>query len=186
MNDMTQEARNNESLPPRSIKGAPFAWQDRRVLTRILGFYEGEKKAVAKAIYTTFTEIASERGARKGEEVAVFSASHAEIAAKCGRSVSSVKRYASDFKRMGLLDWRCRKRGRENDYNMWKLAAYNIRYLEPTSLHNSEPAQTAHNSELVRKEGLKKSLIKKRQYNSLEKTDEMFSIKDHLRKRPKP
>lgn len=165
MNYWKKEPRRNlsgEDLPRgRKLSEATFSWQDRKVKRLIREHYAGRSLTTAIAVYDTFTDIASLRGAQVRKETAAFPAPRDEIAAWSGKSVSTVMRYARDFIEMGILYRQCRKRGKENSYNLWILLPHPVQHIERTPVHNNGSAQAIHNSERVRKEGLRKREEKK-------------------------
>ncbi|NNM83753.1 hypothetical protein HKL94_00850 [Candidatus Parcubacteria bacterium] len=180
MNYWKKEPRKDlrgEGLPQgRKLHGTAFSWQDRRVKKLIRERYTGHALTTALAVYDTFTDIASLRGAQAQEETATFSAPRDEIAAWCGKSVSTIMRYARDFMRMNILYRQCRKRGKENSYNLWVLLPYPVQHLEHTPVHNSGSAQAVHNSERVKKEELRKRGEKKERSDYVRHTEGAESI----------
>ena len=145
-----------------------------------------KKRTTAVAMYQAFSECASEHGLKIRAHTATFPAALKRIGAKAGKSTSTVKRYMQEFKTLRVLSWETRKHGKVNWSNMWTLIEGSAHYSRPTSLHNSEPRHGAHNSELPREEGLRRSIKNKERINAEGTTDEMLSIGEHLRKRPRP
>ena len=138
---MTEIRRDKPEPQPRDIRKSPFAWQDMRSMRLVRESFSGKKRSTAIAIYQALTECASEAGRMKGKHVSTFAVPLVRIAAKSGKSVSTVKRYAGVFRTLGLIGWAIRRQGKTNLPNMWTLLA--------PSLHNSEWRYTQH-SELVR------------------------------------
>ena len=186
MNDMTTTPHDENRRGGRSTKHTPFAWQDMRTMRFLREQFTEKKRTTAVAMYQAFSECASEHGLKIRAHTATFPAALKRIGAKAGKSTSTVKRYMQEFKTLRVLSWETRKHGKVNRANLWTLLESSAHNTRPPSLHNSEPRHGAHNSELPREEGLRRSIKNKERINAEGTTDEMLSIGEHLRKRPRP
>ena len=156
----------NKSPRPTTLKGIPFAWQDKRVTKVIRESFNRRKRPIAIALYQTLTEQASNAGGKQGKAVSEFSAYLEGLAEKIGRSVATVKRYMADFKRLGIVSWQNRKWGHRNLANLYTLRHY-----------------SHHNSELPIKERRKDSTIINKDVDNSGITKGFNSLKDILDKR---
>ena len=168
---------------PTTLKGVPFAWQDKRVMTIIRNSFTGKKLAVAIAVYQTLTEQASNAGGKQGKAVSDFSAYLEGLAGKIGKSVATVKRYLADFRRLGIVSWQNRKWGYKNLANLYTLCAYSPHNGGPTSLHNNKLSTVAHNSELPIKERRISTTIINKDVDNSEDIRGFKPLKDILDKR---
>ncbi|OGD25104.1 hypothetical protein A2819_00125 [Candidatus Azambacteria bacterium RIFCSPHIGHO2_01_FULL_40_24] len=173
----------NKSPRPTTLKGIPFAWQDKRVMKVIRESFNRRKRPIAIALYQTLTEQASNAGGKQGKAVSEFSAYLEGLAEKIGRSVATVKRYMADFKRLGIVSWQNRKWGHRNLANLYTLRHYSHHNSGPTSVHNNELSTVAHNSELPIKERRKDSTIINKDVDNSGITKGFNSLKDILDKR---
>lgn len=185
MNDMTNIPHDQNRQQARNIRRGPFAWQDMRTMRFLREQYNGKRRTTAVAIYQALSECASEYGRITKKHTSTFPAMLERIAAKTGKSVSTIKRYMQEFKALGVLSWETRKQGKMNKPNVWTLLESSAHNSKPTSLHHNEPRHGAHNSELPREEGLKRSIKNKERINAEGSTDGLQSIGDILRRKPK-
>jgi len=185
MNDMTDTARDENRRQARDISNGRFAWQDMRTMYFLRQQYSGKRRTTAVAIYQALSECASEYGRITKKHTSTFPAHLERIGAKAGKSVSTVKRYAQEFKTLRVLSWETRRQGKVNRPNLWTLLESLAHNSRPTSPHNNEPRRGAHNSELPREEELKRSIKNKGRINAEGSTDGLQSIGDILRRKPK-
>ncbi len=158
----------------------PFAWQNMKTIAYLRWSFTRKRFPTALAIYQAFTELASEAGKRRRAQTAIFSATHQEIAEKSRKSVSSVKRYANEFKKIGILDWDIKKRGKENAPNIWRLLKCPVQNSEPTPAQNGGLPALAQNSELPSEERLRKLLKKDRNVDNSKRGGGFKSIGETL------
>jgi hypothetical protein len=152
---------NTIKLRPFRLQGVPFCRQDVRIMTLIRKNYEEKKLTTAKAIYQTFTELASIAGRGKGRHTNQFPAYYETIAHWSGKSVSTIKRYSKDFRELKILDWETRKKGKMNLANLWKLLDYSGQNSGPTSKQNNDTNPVGQNNEPLKEEFIRKFINNK-------------------------
>ena len=185
MKIMTDQNETEGKKQLRHTHRTPFAWQAMSATRLIRRSYRGKRLTTAVAIYQAFTECASEQGRLIKQPTAIFYTTHKHLAEKSGKSVSTIKRYADEFRGIGLLDWKIQKQGKTNKQNKWALYATPIHNGGHPALHNSEPDTLAHNSELGIQESKESLIYKKDQSKDWRSGKGMTSIGDILGKRPK-
>lgn len=176
---------NNLFNKPRTPgpQGRPFAWQDLATLNYITENFDQKKLTTAKALYVAFTELASNAGGSQGKAVNQFSAYLITIGNRIKKSVSTVKRYAKEFKRLGILSWQSRKSGHKNLANLWILYAHPHHSSEPTPIHKKELHRSAHSHEPPIQEEEKDIIITKKYVDNYRANNGFHSIKDILDKK---
>ena len=180
---MTEIRQDNQGSQTRDIRKSPFAWQDMRSTRLVRESFSGKKRTTAIAVYQALTECASEEGRIKGRHVSTFAAPLARIAAKSGKSVNTIKRYAGAFRTLGLIIWKTRRQGKTNLPNLWTL-------LDP-STHNSggryaqhnELVRGAHNDEPAIEEGRRIFISKKGRSNDFRNTEGAESAGQIIKRR---
>ncbi len=185
MKTMADQNEAENKRPLRSTHKTPFAWQAMSATRLIRKNYQGERRTTAIAIYQSFTECASEQGRLIGQPTAIFYVPHKRLADKSGKSVSTIKRYANEFKHLGILGWKIQKQGKTNKQNKWALFATPIHNGELPSLHNNGLNTLVHNSELGMQEPKEDYINKKDQSKDWRNGNGMRSIGDILGKRPR-
>lgn len=160
-------------LRPLWLKGTPFAWQDVRIMKMIRLNYSGKKRTTAIAIYQTLTELASLEGRGQGKHVNCFKAYLETIAERSGKSVTTIKRYSKEFKKLGIISWENQKKGKMNLSNLWKLHAYSLN--KSTSTQNKEPNPLGQNNEPLVEEDVRNYITKK---DDFKKSNGLTSLKD--------
>lgn len=180
MTTMTYKENENLKLRPLFLHGTPFAWQDVRIMKIVRKNYNGKKRATAIAIYQTFTELASIEGRGQGKHVNQFPAYIETIAGKTGKSVATIKRYSKEFRKLGILSWENRRKGKMNLANLWKLLAYSVQDNESTSVQNKDINPLAQNGEPVKEERLRKFFNKKGGFQNFRTGNGFNSLKDIL------
>jgi len=155
--------RNDKTikLRPSKLQGIPFCWQEVETMNVIRKNYNGKKRTTAIAIYQTLTELASIEGRGKGKHVNQFTTYIKTIAVRCGKSESTIKRYAKEFKDLKIIAWENRKKGKMNLANKWGLLAYSGQDKEPTSQQNNNTNPVGQNDELVKEEVIRKLINNK-------------------------
>ena len=169
---------NNEKLILRLTEYSPFEWQEIKAMELIRNSFGNKKRDKAVVIYVALTECASEEGKKLRRQTASFIASLPRIAKKARCSVSTIKRYAQDFKKIGLLIWQCRRRGKFNVSNNWKLLCCPAQHGEGISPHYTELAKRAHFTELEKEERVRKYITKKRENYNFGTNEGFKPIKD--------
>ncbi len=179
----TKEQNQNNTPRPTTLKGVPFAWQDKRVTKVIRENFVGRKRSTAMALYQALTEMASNAGGKRGEAVSQFSVAHIKLADLIQKSISTIKRYTAEFRRLGIISWQTRKIHKENITSLYTLCAYSPHFTEPTSGHNNEPPTVVLSIELPIKERRKDSIIINKDVDNQENIREFKPLKDVLDKR---
>ena len=133
------QQNNKIHLRSLSLRSIPFTWQETRIFQKLRKHYNGQKLTTAIALYTTMTELASIEGKGQGRHLNCFKAYRQTIADRCGKSVSTIKRYLKEFKKLKIISWENRCKGDMNLSNKWMLLAYHQNINQPTSVHNNEP-----------------------------------------------
>lgn len=136
-----RKMRQNNKIHLRSLdlRGIPFTWQETKMFQKLRKHYNGQKLTTAIAFYTTMTELASIEGKGQGRHINCFKAYLQTIADRCGKSVSTIKRYLKEFRKLKIISWENRRKGDMNLSNKWMLLAYRQNINEPSSVHNNEP-----------------------------------------------
>jgi len=149
--------RQNNKIHLRSLdlRGIPFTWQETRMFQKLRKHYNRQKLTTAIALYTTMTELASIEGKGQGRHLNCFKAYLKTIADRCGKSVSTVKRYLKEFRKFKIISWENRRKEITNLSNKWMLLAYHQNINEPTSVHNNE---------LVIRKSIKRNFINNKNY----------------------
>ncbi|MFC1630205.1 hypothetical protein ACFL06_01560 [Patescibacteria group bacterium] len=169
---------NTIKVRPFKLQGVPFCWQDVRIMTFIRNNYEGKKLTTAKAIYQTYTELASIAGRGKGRHTNQFPAYYETIACWSGKSVSTIKRYAKDFRKFEILDWKTQKKGKMNLANLWILLAYSGQNSNPTSQQNKSTNPEGQNNDPLKKEDVRKFIKNKERSNNFRTNNGPELLKD--------
>ncbi len=136
---MKQNPNTKLKLRPLRLRGVPFAWQDTRLIPKIREHFHKEKLTTALALYFVLTELASIEGKGQGKHINCLKAYLKTIADRCGKSVSTTKRYLKDFKKYKIISWNNRRKGLMNLSNEWLLLHYYQPTNERTSIHNDKP-----------------------------------------------
>ncbi len=176
---------NNQNIKSRPTKpqGVPFAWQDKRLMKIIRDNFPDRKRATAIALYQILTEMASNAGGKKGQAVSEFSVHHKTLAVRIQKSVSSIRRYLDDFRRLGVLAWVNKKWEKKNLANLYTLLDYSYHRIELASIQKNEPPVLAHSIERVSQERRKDSIIINKDVDKSESNSGFRPIKDNLDKR---
>lgn len=178
----TVQNQNNKPRPT-TLKGVAFAWQDKRTMKIIRDNFHGRKRSTAIAFYQVLTEIASNAGGKHHKAVSQFSVAHEKVADLIQKSVSTIKRYSIEFRKLGIISWQTRKIGRENITNLYTLCDYPLHFTEPTSIHNNELYAVAHSIDLPLKERRKDSIIINKDVDNQDDIRGFKPLKDFLDKR---
>lgn len=174
------QQNGSKNIILRRPNDGPFAYQTMDTTKFIRSKFSHKKQTTAIAVYQSFTECASEEGKRKKTHTSCFVASLPYLAAKSGKSVSTIKRYANEFKQIGILDWECRKRGKFNVSNYWKLLRCPAHDCGGIPIHNNELVQVAHNNELEQEERVRRYITNKGEKRNWKANDGFKSIKDTI------
>lgn len=180
---MTEIRQDKPEPQSRDIRKSPFAWQDMRSTRLVRESFSDKKRTTAIAIYQAFTECASEVGRVKGRHVSTFAAPLVRIAAKSGKSVSTVKRYAGTFRTLGLLSWEIRRQGKTNLPNLWTLLAPSLHNRGGRYTQHSELVRGVHNSELAIEEKRRIFISKKGKSSDFRSTEGAEHIGDLIKRR---
>ena len=179
---MRESSEKNIKLRPFLLRGVPFAWQDVRIMKILRENYSGKKLTTAVAIYQSFTELASVAGRSQGKHVSQFSAYIKTIAKMSGKSETTIRRYSKEFKKLRILSWERRKKGKMNLSNLWKLLAYSCQNNDTTSSQNNDLNPFGQNNEREKEEDVRKFLNNKRRFKNFRDNDGFHSLKDILQK----
>ena len=169
----------------RGLHHTPFSWQEKKTMKLIRANFLGKKCSSAIAVYCALTECASDEGRKARRHTAIFTVTLHIIAKKAGKSVSTVKRYTSDFRKLGLLEWKTSKKGKVNKPNLWMLFKCPDQDTGRTPMRNSELRDEGHNSEPDLKERERKFFNNKKPLNNEDRKARMQSIREVIDKSPK-
>lgn len=179
---MKEPPEENVKLRPFVLRGVPFAWQDVRVMKIVRENYIGKRRTTAIAIYQTFTELTSIAGRGQGKHVSQFPAYIQTVAEMSGRSGTTIRRYSKEFRKLGILSWERRRKGKMNLSNLWKLLAYSCQDNETTPFQNRDVNPSGQNSGLVKEEDVRKYINNKERFKNFKNNNGFHSVNDILKK----
>jgi len=112
--------------------------------------FSNQRLTTARAIYQSLTELASNQGSD------VFRAYYAQIAEKSGKSPSTVKAYCREFVKMKILARKCKRKGKTNLANQWRLLTPSVNNSCPTLDKDNNQTSVNNNYQLKKEKELEK------------------------------